>query len=195
MNTNCLAGMRCPQCGNEDMLKIHVSGFVDMTDDGCDGFAGDIDFDGRSHCQCPQCGHADTVKGFFGAKEATYTVILRYPAYITGGEENETYIEAASAEDSVEATQKVQAMASKANGGDIPPQEFVPLAVFAGDLAVERNANDFPYTHANTPPSRPDPWVEDPEYPVSDWQYDVQNGDTRLGYPDWVLHQQEADAA
>lgn len=29
-------------------------------------------------------------------------------------------------------------------------------------------------------------WNEHPEYPVSDWQYEVDNGDTRLGYWEWV---------
>jgi len=30
-------------------------------------------------------------------------------------------------------------------------------------------------------------------YPVSDWQYDVANGDTKLGYHEWVLHKIEAE--
>ena len=29
-------------------------------------------------------------------------------------------------------------------------------------------------------------WVENPEYPVSDWQEDVANDDTRLGYAAWI---------
>lgn len=29
-------------------------------------------------------------------------------------------------------------------------------------------------------------WGEHPEYPVSDWQYEVANGYTRSGYWDWV---------
>ena len=29
-------------------------------------------------------------------------------------------------------------------------------------------------------------WDEDEDYPVEDWQYEVANGDTRLGYWDWV---------
>lgn len=31
------------------------------------------------------------------------------------------------------------------------------------------------------------------KHPVADWQYEVANGDTRLGYADWVAHQQEYD--
>ena len=34
-------------------------------------------------------------------------------------------------------------------------------------------------------------WDNDPDYPVEDWQYEVANGDTRLGYREWVEHQKE----
>lgn len=33
-------------------------------------------------------------------------------------------------------------------------------------------------------------WDDHPDYPVKDWQYEVANGDTRLGYKDWVEHQE-----
>ena len=36
-----------------------------------------------------------------------------------------------------------------------------------------------------------DTWDEDPNYPVADWQYDVSNDDTRLGYWEWVDAQLE----
>ena len=32
-------------------------------------------------------------------------------------------------------------------------------------------------------------WNEDSKFPVADWQYEVANGDTRLGYWDWVYAQ------
>ena len=38
-----------------------------------------------------------------------------------------------------------------------------------------------------------DPWIENPYYPVSEWQDEVRSNDTRLGYADWVVHQEEAD--
>jgi hypothetical protein len=45
---------------------------------------------------------------------------------------------------------------------------------------------------ASVPDDPPEyPYNED--YPVSDWRYEVQNGDTKLGYADWLLHKQEAD--
>lgn len=37
-----------------------------------------------------------------------------------------------------------------------------------------------------------DLWDEDPAYSRSDWEYEVSNGDTILGYWSWVQHQQEA---
>lgn len=29
-------------------------------------------------------------------------------------------------------------------------------------------------------------WGEHPDHEVSDWEYEVANGDTRLGYWEWV---------
>ncbi len=31
-------------------------------------------------------------------------------------------------------------------------------------------------------------------FPMSDWRYEVANGDTRLGYEDWLEHKVEAEA-
>ncbi len=36
-------------------------------------------------------------------------------------------------------------------------------------------------------------WGSDEKYPVADWQFEVANDDTRLGYWDWVEHQREAE--
>lgn len=35
-------------------------------------------------------------------------------------------------------------------------------------------------------------WDEDPDHPVEDWQNEVANGDTRLGYAEWVKAKKEA---
>lgn len=32
-----------------------------------------------------------------------------------------------------------------------------------------------------------------PDYPVCDWQYEVANEDTILGYHDWTLHKIESE--
>lgn len=31
------------------------------------------------------------------------------------------------------------------------------------------------------------------KYPLEDWRYNVTNGDTKLGYKDWVQHNVESD--
>ena len=36
-------------------------------------------------------------------------------------------------------------------------------------------------------------WSEDPQYPVSEWQLEVANDITRLGYWNWVEHRKEAN--
>jgi|SRR5208337_635931 len=35
-------------------------------------------------------------------------------------------------------------------------------------------------------------WEDDIEFPADDWKYEVANGDTRLGYGEWVGHQRNA---
>lgn len=37
-----------------------------------------------------------------------------------------------------------------------------------------------------------DVWADDPDHPRELWQYEVGNGETTLGYWDWVQHQKEA---
>ena len=34
-------------------------------------------------------------------------------------------------------------------------------------------------------------WDEDEKYPVKDWQYEVANDDTRIGYLEWIEHTKE----
>lgn len=36
-----------------------------------------------------------------------------------------------------------------------------------------------------------DPWGSDDTYPRADWEYEVGNGDTNLGYWEWVDNQRE----
>lgn len=38
----------------------------------------------------------------------------------------------------------------------------------------------------------PDPWTQDEKHPLCDWQFEVANDNTRLGYIDWVLAQRES---
>lgn len=38
-------------------------------------------------------------------------------------------------------------------------------------------------------------WGSHRRYSVADWQYEVANNDTRLGYWEWVAHQIDAEEA
>lgn len=39
-----------------------------------------------------------------------------------------------------------------------------------------------------------DYWSGAPDFPCEDWRYEVESGDTLLGYWDWVVAQREACA-
>ena len=39
-----------------------------------------------------------------------------------------------------------------------------------------------------------DYWSEDPKFSSEDWQYEVRNNDTRLGYWEWVAGRRETHA-
>ena len=48
---------------------------------------------------------------------------------------------------------------------------------------------------ANIPPEGLDYWKDqDFDFPISDWQYEVANGETRLGYWEWVHAAHKCDS-
>jgi hypothetical protein len=53
-NTNCLEGMKCPNCGQEDNFRITAEAVFDVTDDGTDLF-GSVEWDDDSPVVCLQC--------------------------------------------------------------------------------------------------------------------------------------------
>lgn len=55
-NNNCLSGLRCPACGNEDSFSIEVRMPFDVTDDGAEQDRhADTSWDDDSLCGCSQC--------------------------------------------------------------------------------------------------------------------------------------------
>jgi len=70
MNTNCLEGLRCPNCGNEDELLVRAEMWVSLTDDGTDPFAnstkhrGGVEYDENSDAACPECDYEGALKDF-----------------------------------------------------------------------------------------------------------------------------------
>jgi hypothetical protein len=61
-NSNCLEGVRCPQCAQENSL-ITATMTCDVTDDGSERL-GDHYWDGDSFTHCPECEHEGALKDF-----------------------------------------------------------------------------------------------------------------------------------
>ena len=69
-NENCLRGIRCPRCGNEDRLFIAATVLADVTDDGADiARHTDMEWNDDSSARCPDCGEAGVLGGFRAEKE------------------------------------------------------------------------------------------------------------------------------
>jgi hypothetical protein len=64
-NQNCLEGIRCPQCGNDDRLLIVTTVLADVTDAGADIADGsDMHWDDSSLTRCPACDRDGPLKDF-----------------------------------------------------------------------------------------------------------------------------------
>lgn len=68
-NTNCLAGLRCPQCLQEDKILLQASCWVAMTDDGTDPYDDElkiqeVDWDDATPAVCPKCNFAGRMVAF-----------------------------------------------------------------------------------------------------------------------------------
>lgn len=64
-NTNCLEGMKCPECGYEDEFIIAAQTWATIGDDGCEDHA-DIEYDETAACKCRECNYIATVGVFLG---------------------------------------------------------------------------------------------------------------------------------
>lgn len=73
-NENCLAGMRCPECGDFGPFMINVtqSQMTMVTDEGHDEVGGDSEWDDDSVCRCIACGHESKVRQFCGKPEPSF---------------------------------------------------------------------------------------------------------------------------
>ena len=64
MNTNCLAGMKCPECGSEGPFRIDVLTTVTMYDDGWSENVSDTIWEDDSGCSCDACDYGGEVCDF-----------------------------------------------------------------------------------------------------------------------------------
>ena len=64
-NTNCLAGIKCPQCGSEDAFYISARVLAYVTDNGAEADSNaSIDWDTDSHTECAECGADGLLSNF-----------------------------------------------------------------------------------------------------------------------------------
>lgn len=66
-NTNCLQGIRCPQCKQRDRVKVIALSRFTLLDNGTDDYE-DVEWDENSHMECPDCGYAGTARDFMAKK-------------------------------------------------------------------------------------------------------------------------------
>jgi hypothetical protein len=65
-NQNCLANVKCPECGNEDHFYIDTSVLAYVTDDGADIADGsDMHWDHASMTRCPDCDRDGPISEFY----------------------------------------------------------------------------------------------------------------------------------
>jgi hypothetical protein len=69
-NTNCLADIKCPACGNEESFRIQATTLALVTDDGTDEL-GDMEWDDDSYAECAQCLKAGKLRDFQPTRERT----------------------------------------------------------------------------------------------------------------------------
>jgi hypothetical protein len=62
-NENCLLGMKCPKCGNEEPFAIAATCWAEVNDDGIDG-AEDYEWHDTSTCICRRCTYTAKVADF-----------------------------------------------------------------------------------------------------------------------------------
>ena len=65
-NSNCLEGVKCPNCGSLGPFRIWATmeGWAEVDDDGVVDHQGDVEWEDTSLCQCFECGNRSDVAGF-----------------------------------------------------------------------------------------------------------------------------------
>jgi hypothetical protein len=63
-NVNCLAMMRCPQCGSYGPFTITASVSVTVTDEGTEDDGSDYEWNDDAACACKECLHLGTIRTF-----------------------------------------------------------------------------------------------------------------------------------
>ena len=72
-NDNCLEGVQCPQCGNEDRFMISANVVAEVTDEGAEVasplYGNGFEWDDSSMTRCPECDRGGPLKDFRAAAQ------------------------------------------------------------------------------------------------------------------------------
>lgn len=64
MNTNCLEGISCPECNQDEAFEVQAVTKVMVTDDGAEDMDGNFEWDDSSVIVCRACRHHGTIGSF-----------------------------------------------------------------------------------------------------------------------------------
>jgi hypothetical protein len=113
-NTNCLEGVRCPQCGYEDGFYISTLVELYVADDGPKDQGGDHEWEAGSPCRCGSCGHQATVRDFRIENQEALRLQLSAPDLL---EAAELVVARWEHGDLAEAVRALDSAIAKAKGG------------------------------------------------------------------------------
>ena len=74
-NTNCLEGITCPACGNEDRFRVEVTTMAIVTDDGAKVEHSDLHWDETSYAECAICLKHGALSHFEAQSDAVTTIL------------------------------------------------------------------------------------------------------------------------
>lgn len=63
-NENCLKGVKCPKCGQDEKFGIAMDIVHEVTDDGVGDHIGEMDWADDSYCECRECWFSGKFKDF-----------------------------------------------------------------------------------------------------------------------------------
>ncbi|MGC4089430.1 MAG: hypothetical protein QM756_16385 [Polyangiaceae bacterium] len=63
-NTNCLRGVRCPECGNAETFYIEIPLVATVTDEGVQDVSGEHYWDEGSFARCAECDEGGLMSRF-----------------------------------------------------------------------------------------------------------------------------------
>jgi len=204
-NTNCLAGMRCPECASEERFKVVGLTTATLTDDGAEEHDG-LDYDSKAPCTCVACGHEGLVAEFREYDLATRSTIYLDVFEIRFADGS---TKAGFSLDDERGVYPIETHDEWKTLGDFKKQfpeyfdllEFIQnetrigKALMRGAATLKARGQELwgagggidLQLLVDTFGAERGVWGEVPAFPRAGWRHAVANDDTNQGYWEWVL--------